>query len=217
MKKRITTLFVFLLIACLMLTACSTGESFEPDVEPAEELEVDPDFVEMNCYDIGDGISIRLNTRIEDYITPDKHFRFFDLAEDLGWREIVYANGMIDHSYVRIIESGDDTLFITFEIGYYGCMEVVRFGTIWQMEKYPFSKNLDYAIWNEIAEYKAGFDYYTRPDDVYYVNDDTRGSIFFSQIVLAVYIMENFENDNSAELFDELLEGRESVAWYIYK
>ena len=217
MKKRIVTLFVFLLIACLTLTSCSTSESLEPDLETTEELDVDPDFVEMNCYDIGDGITIRLKTRIEDYITPDKCFRFFDLAEDLGWHEIVYTNtGKVDHSLVRMIEAEPDDIFIDFREINYGCVGSIYFGSIERINKYPYRAKMEYYVINEIPTYLNGeLGFNNVPDNVYYLNDDNTCLIFFNQIVITVYIMENYSSDGNNDIFDGVLEQIGNVDWRI--
>ena len=217
MKKRIVTLFVFLLIACLTLTSCSTSESLEPDLETTEELDVDPDFVEMNCYDIGDGITIRLKTRIEDYITPDKCFRFFDLAEDLGWHEIVYSNGVVDSSLVRMFDTEPKAVFIDIT-DIRVCPETIYFGTIRHTEKYPYKVETVFYIRNAIPAFLNHELFYDNmPDNVYYLNDHDTCLVYFSQIVLSVYIMENFRDTSDVDIIDEILEQMNDVTWCIYE
>ncbi len=223
MKKRITTLFVFLLIACLMMTACSTGESFEPEVEPTEELEMDPDFVEMNCYDVG-GVTIRLETRIEDYITDEKEFRFNDLATDLGWytRPIGGCTNPATIEKTFDLEGDEYNPFVFFDPGLYTHVGDIRFGTIPKASlEEAFGKHLECFIRVE----KTGDDAPSIKDldepgpDSYiiYQGNDEGELIYFSQIVLLVYIMENYAYDMSNCFFDDMFERTGADSWTVYE
>ena len=223
MKKRIVTLFVFLLIACLTLTSCSTGESFDPEVEPTEELDVDPDFVEMNCYDVG-GVTIRLETRIEDYITEDREFRFNDLAADLGWytRPIggVSNPGIIEKTYD--LENDEYNPFISFETGWYKHIGNINFGTILK------SKLEDRAGAHVVCfvklektgeEAPAQMDLYKPGPSMYfmYLKEDKPQIVYFSEIVIITYILENYMYDMSDGFLDDMFERTSSSGWTIYE
>ncbi len=228
MKKRITTLFVFLLIACLMLTACSTGESFEPEVEPTEELEMDPDFVEMNCYDVG-GVTFRLETHIEDYITDEKEFRFNDLAADLGWytRPI---GGKINPAKVEKtydLEDSEYNPFIGFDLLWYTDVGNINFGTIpkEKLEKTFGAHLLFFVRFEKTGENDPDqTDIYNPGPDMYYLylraepeREEKPHLIHFSEIVIVTYIMENYMYDMGEDFFDEMFERTGTSGWTVHE
>ncbi len=228
MKKRIVTLFVFLLIACLTLTSCSTGESFDPEVEPTEELDVDPDFVEMNCYDVG-GVTIRLETRIEDYITEDREFRFNDLAADLGWyTRPINGNpnpGKVEKTYD--LEDNEYNPFIGFDLRWFTDVGNINFGTI---PKDNIEDVFGAYYFCFISVEKTGendptqMDIYTPGPDMYYLylraepeREDKPHLIHFDEIVIVTYIMENYLYDMGEDFFDGMFERTSSSGWTVHE
>ena len=152
MKKRFITMFVFLLIACLMLTGCSVGENtgtVDPTNTPETEVVVTEEPVEteepantedeMYEYEVG-GTTLKLRTRIEDYITDEGYFRYMDLATELGWYSVdtdIPTKSMVF----------DDEIFINLRPTY-PRVDYVSFGVLKSIEPWKEKFNCQH---NEIA------------------------------------------------------------------
>ena len=215
MKKRFITMFVFLLIACLMLTGCSVGENtgiVDPTNTPETEVVVTEEPVEteepantedeMYEYEVG-GTTLKLRTRIEDYITDEGYFRYMDLATELGWYSID-----TDMPTKRMVF--DDEVFIKFwptaDIVSY-----ISFGAIERIQPYKerFYHQVQFSF-NDLSE----VDRYLLdgPDpmiELYYVS--------FSQIVVTTYILENYADYRDKNFFDGIFESPAALVYKIYE
>ena len=223
MKKRIVTLVVFLLITCLTLTACGTGESFAPEAAPAEGLDIDPDPAEMYSYEVG-GVTIRLKTRVEDYLTDEKEFRFNDLTADLGWytRPIGgYTNpGIIEKTYD--LDDDEYNPFLYFETGWYKHIGRIIFGTI-RKDKLEIVSGWHLVFYAELQktgdEAPAQMDLYYPGPSMYfmYLTEDRPQIVYFSEIVIITYILENYMYNMDYTFFDGMYEKTSSCGWTIYE
>jgi hypothetical protein len=92
------------------------------------------------------------------------------------------------------------------------------FGTIEEIDYYPFSVKEEYFITNENPDYlSGGLSWNNIPDNVYYLNDRQTTLIYFSQIVLCAYVMENYRGDEDLSFLDEILDRVGNTTWSIYE
>ncbi len=212
MKKRFITMFVFLLIACLMLTGCSTGENtgtVDPTNTPETEVVVTEEPVEteepastedeMYSYEVG-GVTLKLRTKIEDYITDEGYFRYMDLATELGWYSV-------DKLPVKKRMIYDDSIFISFW---------------WTSDIVPY---ISFGVLNSAKPYnekfaiQVQFSFNDMENVTSYILDGPEKSIelyhvSFSQIVVTTYILENYMDSRDTNFFDGYFESPGDV---IYK
>lgn len=112
MKKRIVTLVVFLLIACMALTGCSSEESkventAAPETATVETTTEAPDSEGMYEWTVR-GVTLRTKTNIMDYIKDDIWYSQ-KFAENLG-----LTNMNDDPSYRRALGFKNDAMFVRF-------------------------------------------------------------------------------------------------------
>ena len=216
MKKRIATLFVFLLIACLMMTGCSIGENVtetEPTSSPEiEEVPVDTEPTNdedgMYTYFIGE-IEVKLRTRVEDYITDDGYFRFTDLANDLGWTRSESKWGPVATVYCTV---DDETVAFTYDPGMNDIIEEIGFGVVRTVSPldFPYKSVLKFDNFDEDDEHKT---YVIDEDYIYGV----RMKVHFSHIVATAFILENYAQDRSREFLLGYFELTGNDVWSVYE
>ncbi len=194
MKKRMVTLIVFLLTACMLLTGCSSATTANPTptTTPVDEYEANTPPTEapntgaisgMHSYEVG-GVTLQCKTRVEDYINGND-FRYFDLARDLGW-----------HAHTP--EQENDPNFPRREFG-----NEEGGGYIW------YSKGdggiVDTIVVCELPkEIYRDVNFNTNERDwgkLYTINGKDTHNIYFEQIVVLTYILENYKNDYAADIF----------------
>ena len=213
MKKRFLTMFVFLLIACLMLTGCSVGENtgtVDPTNTPETEVVVTEEPVEteepasaeneMYEYEVG-GTTLKLRTRIEDYITDEGYFRYMDLATELGWYSV-------DTDIPTKTMVFDDEIFINLRPTY-PRVDYVSFGVLKSIEP-----------WKEKFNCQIHFNF-DDPSivDHYYVDGPIPLSgkyyVSFGQMVVITYILENYMDNRDMDFFEGLFEMTATLRYYV--
>lgn len=209
MKKRFITMFVFLLIACLMLTGCSTGENtgiVDPTNTPETEVVVTEEPVEteepastedeMYSYEVG-GVTLKLRTKIEDYITDEGYFRYTDLATELGWT----SEG--SERFTKIMVYNDE-IYILFSQG------IVSFGVLTsrtpRRDKFTCHVNFQYDNPDEHETYLL--DDKDMPANQYYLT--------MEELAVTVYILENYMNDCSIDFLVDYFEKPTASNYYVY-
>jgi hypothetical protein len=210
MKKRIATLFVFLLIACLMMTGCSTGENAteteptsSPEIEVVATEEPTSSEDEMYTYEVC-GTTLKLRTRVEDYIVDDEYLRYSDLASDLGWWKEDDGTTLPYRYY------GDGELYVWFHIGNIKTVTKIMFGVLESFKpmRDVFTCNVHFKIDNpsEIKTYELDV---PPKASGYYLN--------FEQIVIVTYIFENYPDCRDNSFFDGYLEKREGNNYSVHQ
>ena len=182
MKKRIIAFIVFLLTACLMFSACISEET-EPAVA-AEKPAEGP----VYTYDV-EGATIPLHTRVEDYITDDRVFRYFDLAKEHGWHSY-WPEYEGNYEYTLLVYNN---AFIRYYMGADKITGEILYGKM--SEKYPGLE----GSYKSIRIDEDAFD----DDNEYFVNEKNGYRMRFSQMVLITYLVENNKPEPNKNLLDE--------------
>lgn len=210
MKKRIATLFVFLLIACLMMTGCSTGENTteteptsSPEIEVVTTEEPTSSDDEMYTYEVC-GTTLKLRTRVEDYIVDDEYLRYSDLASDLGWWKEDDGTTHPPRYY------GDGELFVWFYIGAPKTVTEIMFGVLESFEplRDDFTCNIHFEIDNP-SKIKT-----------YILDLPPKASGYrlnFEQIVIVTYVFENYPDHRDNSLFDDYFEKWNDFDYYVHQ
>jgi len=193
MKKRIVTLIVFLLTACMMLSGCSSDGS-KPTVQPGDVVSEEPTSSteqegHLYTYEV-EGATIPLHTRVEDYITSDRVFRYFDLAKEQGW-----------HSYWPEYEGNyeypllcyDNNAFVCYYMGSNKIAEQISYGEM--SKKNPGLEGMFRSIFIDESVFDDG--------NEYFVNERNGYRMRFSQIVLITYLIENNKPEPDKYLLDK--------------
>ena len=222
MKKRMIALF--LLITCLMLTGCSnattTPETEEPQTTASEE--------KLYMYSVG-GTVLYLHTRVEDYLsdTGGEYYnwetesgedcgiiRYDDLTRDLGWRK--REDDPWKDSALREYDVGDETVFTN--LSYNGIsgdnipgveiVDSIHFGLT--------SKKTDHWSYSQLCIMYVDTDS-LEGETIYLTDGKTRGAMFFNQVVVLTYVLENYPIHRGEGFFTGLFDEISPNQWYVYE
>ena len=200
MKKRIVTLVVFLLIACMALTGCSSeGSKVEntaaPETATVETTEEPQDSDGMYEWTVR-GVTLRTKTNIMDYI-KGKVWNSVALAESLG---LVNIND--NPSFRQAIGFKNNDFFVRFHTEHTNDpsgRDIFCYG-IW----YANEDNINCdVLFLDMLQAKATSDYWID----YYNAQDT---ISFEGIVVFTYACEHLVSDPGTDPFSGVFPEREN-------
>ena len=209
MKKRIVTLVVFLLIACLMLTGCSSGDSGTnnpetPSTEPTMTTELTteaPQSENGNADGMYEwtvrGVTIQTRTNIMDYIHDDV-WECVRFSESLGWK--LDAKIPDNYSWYSIIPTFNCNN-ATVALRSTNVVGGDRYG-----DKFCYGVSYYYGD-RSTMHYVQMIDVYAnkKQGDYYVDNKDFRYTITFDSIVYYTYLCEHLENNPDIDPLLELL------------
>ncbi len=202
MKKRIVTLVVFLLIACMALTGCSSeGSKVEntaaPETATVETTEEPQDSDGMYEWTLSNGMVLKTKTNIMSYIS-DGIWNSNQFAIDLGWVDwdqqltaLTPTGYSLNGKYVRFSVSHPD-------------IDVI---TEW------FCYAINYS--NGSFSYYVNFN--NAPGEYAYSGKGSHYTITFDGIVLFTYSCEQLMENPNDDPFEELLGKPEELQYYLNK
>ncbi len=229
MKKN--SVITVLLIMCLLLSSCGKENTDPANAEQTEKSTSSSTlYVKMEngmyYYPIG-GTTLPCRTRIEDYITDNGVFRYVDLAKELGWHLRMQDQEWNPNTNFEMnYDYGDLWLYLSFmgqntinqEYGYYKSGFYpnrlnfgIRDSRSWSD---PHTVVLERAWENPEEERKRD---HLRPG-TYYLNQRNGIEMYFSNIILMTYIMENYPSRAKSE--DDFFGGAFDIYrgfWLVYE
>ena len=212
MKKGHIHVLALLLTACLMLTGCGTG-SVSPASAPGTERAAGGEETETKesvnaeggvySYEVG-GTTLKLRTKVEDYITAEGYFRYKDLAAELGWYSV-------DKTIPTKTMVYGDELFIGFWGGGAEIISYIFFGVLKSVEP-----------WKEKFECQVEFVYDDLSNVKKYRVDGPepmieRFYVSFDEIVVTAYILENYMNSGNESFLEEYFERPAVLRYKVYE
>lgn len=230
MKKRIA--IAVLLIICLLLGSCgkkdetSSGEAKE---ETGLTLATTVSEDGLYGYAVG-GKTVYLHTKLEDYITDQRVFRYGDLATELGWHPMDPERWNTTTGSRWISEKDGYSVSLSFM----GQSTVNQKYGYYQNYYYPTNR-LDFYVYDSnFHSFLAGTvvlerAWETTEEDkdssklkpgVYYIHERFGFKCYFGTIVQMVYILENLPANymNCEHLFDEYFERyNDNAFWLAYE